>query len=379
MASTWSQGRWNFGSWNNSADGAIVTGNSLTSSLTNVTISEGTGIQVAATGSSVASDVSFGFGWSRASYNAGKWNTSIGNIIAGTGSIFSITGEELTSSLGSVTLTAGSIATITGEDLTITVNNVTTSGSNLIDITGQALTGAISNVTIVGGAYFTVTGSQANTAVGSVTTGSAAHISTTGQALASNLSSITITTGQNISITGPASGTGVAIDQGTKAIVYSDGTTMVDVGKDLGNINVKGIGNQASSNYFIWPDADGSNGQALITDGSKTLSFGNVAASGGISWQTVITADPANAVVNYGYFCNTAAGAFTVTLPVTGTIGDEIAFIDYAGDFVANNLTIDKNGHKIQGASANLTISTERAAFSLVYVDATEGWLLKNK
>ena len=54
---------------------------------------------------------------------------------------------------------------------------------------------------------------------------------------------------------------------------------MTDVGKDLGNINVLGIGNQASSNYFTFPDSDGSNGQALVTDGSKALSF----ASAGIT------------------------------------------------------------------------------------------------
>ena len=33
MASTYGQGQWNFGSWNNSASGALVTGIGLTSSL----------------------------------------------------------------------------------------------------------------------------------------------------------------------------------------------------------------------------------------------------------------------------------------------------------------------------------------------------------
>ena len=54
---------------------------------------------------------------------------------------------------------------------------------------------------------------------------------------------------------------------------------MADVMADLGNINVKGIGNQGSSNYFTLPSSDGSSGQALVTDGSKTLSF----ASAGIT------------------------------------------------------------------------------------------------
>jgi hypothetical protein len=72
---------------------------------------------------------------------------------------------------------------------------------------------------------------------------------------------------------------GVAVSQGTKSIVYTTGTAMADVMADLGNINVKGIGNQGSSNYFTLPSSDGSSGQALVTDGSKTLSF----ASAGIT------------------------------------------------------------------------------------------------
>ena len=119
----------------------------------------------------------------------------------------------------------------------------------------------------------------------------------------------------------------------------------------------------------------GTTGQVLTTDGT-TASFGDI--SGGASWQAVITADPANAVAGNGYFCNTTSAAFTVTLPTAATIGDFISFIDYAGTFDTNNLTIARNGHNIQGAAADLTVATERAGFTLVYVDATQGWLLQN-
>jgi hypothetical protein len=119
----------------------------------------------------------------------------------------------------------------------------------------------------------------------------------------------------------------------------------------------------------------GTTGQVLTTDGT-TASFGDI--SGGATWQAVITADPANAVAGEGYFCNTTSAAFTVTLPTAATIGDFISFIDYAGTFDTNNLTIGRNGHNIQGAAADLTVATERAGFTLVYVDATQGWLLQN-
>ena len=119
----------------------------------------------------------------------------------------------------------------------------------------------------------------------------------------------------------------------------------------------------------------GTSGQVLTTDGT-TASFGDI--SGGASWQAVITADPANATAGEGYFANTSGGAFTITLPTSASIGDFISVIDYAGTFDTNNLTIGRNGHNIQGDASDLTVATERAGFTLVYVDATQGWLLQN-
>ena len=57
----------------------------------------------------------------------------------------------------------------------------------------------------------------------------------------------------------------------------------------------------------------------------------------------------------------------------------KVSIIDYAGTADTNNITIGRNGHNIQGAASDMTVSTERAAFTLVYVDSTQGWLLKDK
>jgi len=122
--------------------------------------------------------------------------------------------------------------------------------------------------------------------------------------------------------------------------------------------------------------AKGTAAQALVMNAGATAPEWG---SGGIAWQPVITADPNNAVAGRGYFCNTSAAAFTVTLPTTATIGDKLSFIDYAATFDTNNLTIDRNSHKIQGLTTDLVVATERAGFSLVYVDATQGWLLTEK
>ncbi len=118
---------------------------------------------------------------------------------------------------------------------------------------------------------------------------------------------------------------------------------------------------------------------ASITGSGTTavgqLSFAEV--SGGTSWQAVKTST-FTAVAGEGYFINTTGGAFEMDLPA-GTIGDEVSFIDYAGTFDSNALTIDQNGtEKIAGSTDPLTVSTERAGNTLVYVDSTQGWLLKN-
>ena len=132
----------------------------------------------------------------------------------------------------------------------------------------------------------------------------------------------------------------------------------------------------ASNVTLTFPATDGDADQFLQTNGSGVLAW--AAVSGGTSWQAVKTST-FTAVAGEGYFINTTGGAFEMDLPA-GSIGDEVSFIDYAGTFDSNALTIDQNGtEKIAGSTDPLTVSVERAANTLVYVDGTQGWLLKNK
>ena len=131
----------------------------------------------------------------------------------------------------------------------------------------------------------------------------------------------------------------------------------------------------ATSFTLNLPTTSGTANQVLQTDGSGNLSFATV--SGGAAWQAVKTSG-FTAVVKQGYFCDTSSAAFTATLPSSATQGDFISFIDYAGTFDTNNLTVARNGHKIQGDASDLTVATERAGFTLVYADSTQGWLLQN-
>ena len=129
--------------------------------------------------------------------------------------------------------------------------------------------------------------------------------------------------------------------------------------------------------HYVLPLADaGTSGDALTSNASGVLSWTTM--SGGTSWQAVDTTG-FTAVAGEGYFCNTTSTAFTATLPSSPALGDECTFVDYAGTFDTNNLTVGRNSEKINGAAADLTVAVERAAFTLVYTDGTQGWLLKDK
>ena len=114
------------------------------------------------------------------------------------------------------------------------------------------------------------------------------------------------------------------------------------------------------------------------SDGTITHAKFDSNTGGVVDWQTVITGDT-TMVAGRGYFVNTTSIAITMTLPASAVRGDEVWIVDYAGTFDTNNLTVDRNSHNIQGDASDLTVSTERAGFTLVYVDSTQGWLLRDK
>ena len=86
-----------------------------------------------------------------------------------------------------------------------------------------------------------------------------------------------------------------------------------------------------------------------------------------------------NVGINRGYFVNTSGGAVTATLPASPNTGDMVRFIDLNATFDTANLTVARNGKKIQGDTSDLTVATERAGFALVFSGDTQGWLLQEK
>jgi hypothetical protein len=173
---------------------------------------------------------------------------------------------------------------------------------------------------------------------------------------------------KTVSGTGP---TFTAVNKGQK-FVYANGTNVIDIELGVPGGSDKQI--QFNDNGAFGGITMGTTGQVLTTDGT-TASFGDI--SGGASWQAVKTTG-FTAVAGEGYFINTTSGAITMTLPTSPSLGDFVSVIDYAGTFDTNNLTVGRNSQPIQGVAADLTVATERAGFTLVYTDGTQGWLLQN-
>ena len=196
-----------------------------------------------------------------------------------------------------------------------------------------------------------------------------------------NSGTITITDGADGNIIATPNGTGVVEVGGNT----NPGTLQLNCENNSHSIKLQSPPHSSSQSYTLkFPTGNVTADRFLKVDsvtGSGTSGVGQLSfaeVSGGTSWQSVTTTN-ATMAAGSGYFVNTTSGAITMTLPGSASQGDEVSIIDYAGTFDTNNLTVGRNSHKIQGSAADLTVSTERAGFTLVYVDSTQGWLLKDK
>jgi len=113
------------------------------------------------------------------------------------------------------------------------------------------------------------------------------------------------------------------------------------------------------------------------SDGTITSAKLASGTDGLFAWQSVQTTG-FTAVAAGAYPCNTTSSAFTVTLPASPSVGDQVLLLDYAGTFSTNNLTVNPNGLKIQSGTQNRIFNTNRLALTFTYVDSTQGWTLSS-
>jgi hypothetical protein len=112
---------------------------------------------------------------------------------------------------------------------------------------------------------------------------------------------------------------------------------------------------------------------ATITNSGTQTGFGR---SGAVDWQTSIKTSDFTAVSGEGYFVDTSSGAVTVTLPASPSAGAIVSVKDYANSADTNAITLARNGSNIDGAAENVDMVVEGIAVTIVYADATKGWLV---
>ena len=123
----------------------------------------------------------------------------------------------------------------------------------------------------------------------------------------------------------------------------------------------------------------------IATDGTNFYTI--VTSTGGAGTATAVNTTTFTAVAGQRLLINTsntgggANAPITVTLPAPGasTVGDQIGFLDIADHFDTNALTINPNGGKVFGATANGTVSTEGAGFTLIFTGTDFGWKIMEK
>jgi len=163
------------------------------------------------------------------------------------------------------------------------------------------------------------------------------------------------------------------IPNGAVYQLTADGTDYIIVGNEGGNLSATGA--TITGNVSL-------TGASIATSATQTVSatydvvnLGYLKTNYGQAWQLISSGY--TAVAGDRLMCNTAGGAFTVNLPASASRGDAVHFIDYSGTFASNNLTVNNNGNYIMRQNTTMTVSTNGAAFQLVYSGAaTPGWLV---
>ena len=68
-------------------------------------------------------------------------------------------------------------------------------------------------------------------------------------------------------------------------------------------------------------------------------------------------------------YCDTSAGAFTVTLPANPANNNRVSFLDISSNFATANLTIGRNGKNIMGLAEDLILNLDNDSTELIYIN----------
>jgi hypothetical protein len=271
---------------------------------------------------------------------------------------------------------------------------------NTADLSTNSIANGNSNVVVT--ANGNVSTSVAGTANVLVVTGTGANINGTANItgnVALSGANVSLGTVSNLHITGGSNGYVLTTD-GTGNLSWASQTgsnividtftgngvqtvfTLTDspASEDYTIINIDGV-SQLHSAYTV------ANANVTLSSAPAvgavievmTFNLGGAAGSSGSSGYTYVEATGnTTASVNTKYIVNTNTANLTITLPSSPSFGDEVGIIDGTGNASVHAITVARNGGNIQGAASDMTVTTNRSAFTLVYYNASQGWVLTN-
>jgi hypothetical protein len=139
----------------------------------------------------------------------------------------------------------------------------------------------------------------------------------------------------------------------------------------MSKIEVNAIEPQSGTTLTLGASGD----TVALAAGASQTGFGR---QGTVNWDSTIRSSNFTAVSGNGYFCDTTAGSFTVTLPASPSEGDIVAIKDWSSTAATNNILIARNGQKIEGNTQNGGINVHGDAQTLVFSGASRGWMVVN-
>jgi hypothetical protein len=72
---------------------------------------------------------------------------------------------------------------------------------------------------------------------------------------------------------------------------------------------------------------------------------------------------------------DTSTAAFSITLPASPSVNDKVTIAPSRNTFIANNVTVLRNGNNISGQSQDLLINDNKG-YDLIFANATIGWVV---
>lgn len=128
--------------------------------------------------------------------------------------------------------------------------------------------------------------------------------------------------------------------------------------------------------------------QVPLPEGATALVYsrGSVPATSlgmlqkGMTSVTAASKTTYTAVASDQIVVDTAANIVTITLPATPAVGDEVTIMDGSatGGFATNNCVVARNGSNIEGAASDDNLTVNNQCVTLIYANATKGWLYKS-